>query len=46
MTYKWRHGINDSRLVFLQGLEYQDSMTTEIKLLGYRFRDKDVLYVL
>ena len=36
LTYKWRHGINDSRLQFLQGLEYQDSMTTEIRLLGYR----------
>ena len=39
LTYEWPHGINDSRLQFLQGLEYQDSMTTEIRLLGYRFRE-------
>jgi gamma-aminobutyric acid receptor subunit beta len=38
LTYKWR-GNNSSKLVFLQGLNYQDSMTTEIKLLGYKFRE-------
>ena len=44
LTYKWRHGINDSRLQFLQGLEYQDSMTTEIRLLGYRYRVEETTF--
>ena len=37
LTYHWKFG-NRSRLNFVQGLEYQDRMTPDIRLLGYRFR--------
>ncbi len=40
LSYQWRRGANDSKLAFLQGLNYQDRMTTEIRLLAYRFRDQ------
>ena len=32
-------GIEGSKLAFMQGLEYQDSMTPAIRLVGYRFRE-------
>ena len=38
LTYKWRGGINSSRLVFLQGLEYQDS--DQIDLLTLKSTQK------
>ena len=37
LTYLWADG-NKTRLTFVQGLKYQDSMTPGIKLLAYRFR--------
>ena len=42
LTYFWKHG-NESKLPFIQGLTYQDSMTPGIKLLAYRFREADSL---
>ena len=38
LTYKWKYG-NRSRLPFVQGLDYQDRMTPDMRLLGYRFRE-------
>lgn len=38
LLYSWSKG-NRSKLVFIQGLDYQDRMTPEIRLIGYRFSE-------
>ncbi len=38
LTYLWKYG-DRSVLNFVQGLDYQDRMTPDIRLLGYRFRN-------
>ncbi len=38
LTYVWYYG-DRSRLDFVLGLDYQDRMTPDIVLVGYRFRN-------